>query len=142
MELSRNAYRVLVGIPEGKRPLRKQRHSWEDNIEMDMREVDCDAEDWINLAQDRIQWRAYISATMNLLKSQLVIRLNCVVCIIISTILRINDYHDRLMYYLLSLVVLVYVKKVYSLQALLGYILYQSNARFHQPSLKVAKRRI
>ncbi|KAJ4448726.1 hypothetical protein ANN_00117 [Periplaneta americana] len=53
---SRNAYRMLVGWPEGKRPLGRQRRRWEDNIKMDLREVGYDDRDWINLAQDRDQW--------------------------------------------------------------------------------------
>ncbi|KAJ4438227.1 hypothetical protein ANN_14166 [Periplaneta americana] len=63
---SRNAYRVLVGRPEGKRPLGRPRRRWEDNIKMDLREVGYDGRDWINLAQDRDQWRAYVRAAMNL----------------------------------------------------------------------------
>ncbi|KAJ4436659.1 hypothetical protein ANN_16790 [Periplaneta americana] len=63
---SRNAYRVLVGRPDGKRPLGRPRHRWEDNIKMDLREVGYDDRDWINLAQDRDQWRAYVRAAMNL----------------------------------------------------------------------------
>ncbi|KAJ4449139.1 hypothetical protein ANN_00534 [Periplaneta americana] len=63
---SRNAYRVLVGRPEGKRPLGRPRRRWEDNIIMDLREVGYDGRDWINLAQDRDQWRAYVRAAMNL----------------------------------------------------------------------------
>ncbi|KAJ4443541.1 hypothetical protein ANN_05214 [Periplaneta americana] len=63
---SRNAYRVLVGRPEGKRPLGKPRRRWEDNIKMDLREVRYDDRDWINLAQDRDQWWAYVRAAMNL----------------------------------------------------------------------------
>ncbi|KAJ4443978.1 hypothetical protein ANN_05767 [Periplaneta americana] len=63
---SRNAYRVLVGRPEGKRPLRRPRRRWEDNIKMDLREVGYDDRDWINLAQDRDRWRAYVRAAMNL----------------------------------------------------------------------------
>ncbi|KAJ4449178.1 hypothetical protein ANN_00574 [Periplaneta americana] len=63
---SRNAYRVLVGRPEGKRPLGRPRRRWEDNIIMDLREVGCDDRDWINLAQDRDRWRAYVRAAMNL----------------------------------------------------------------------------
>ncbi|KAJ4429706.1 hypothetical protein ANN_21909 [Periplaneta americana] len=61
-----NAYRVLVGRPEGKRPLGSPRRRWEDNIKMDSREVGYDDRDWINLAQDRDQWRAYVRAAMNL----------------------------------------------------------------------------
>ncbi|KAJ4450407.1 hypothetical protein ANN_01831 [Periplaneta americana] len=63
---SRNAYRVLVGRPEGKRPLGRSRHRWEDNIKMDLREMGYDDRDWINLAQDRDRWRAYVRAAMNL----------------------------------------------------------------------------
>jgi hypothetical protein len=49
----RGAYRALVGIPEGRRPLGRPRRRWEDNIKMDLREVGCGGADWINLAQDR-----------------------------------------------------------------------------------------
>ncbi|KAJ4436507.1 hypothetical protein ANN_16538 [Periplaneta americana] len=63
---SRNAYRVLVGRPEGKRPLGSPRRRWEDNIKVDLREVGYDDRDWINLAQDRDQWWAYVRAAMNL----------------------------------------------------------------------------
>ncbi|KAJ4428047.1 hypothetical protein ANN_24061 [Periplaneta americana] len=63
---SRNAYRVFVGRPEGKRPLGRPRGRWEDNIKMDLREVGYDDRDWINLAQDRDRWRAYVRAAMNL----------------------------------------------------------------------------
>ena len=66
MEQSRNAYRVLVGKPEGKRPLGRPIRRWEDNIKMDLREVGCDTGDWIDLAEVRDQWRAYVRATMNL----------------------------------------------------------------------------
>ena len=59
-------YRVLVGISEGKRPLGRPRHRWEDNIKMDLVEVGCDPEDWISLAEDRDQWRAYVWAVINL----------------------------------------------------------------------------
>ncbi|KAJ4434569.1 hypothetical protein ANN_23131 [Periplaneta americana] len=65
---SRNAYRVLVGRPEGKRPLGRPRRRCED-IKMDLREVGYDGRDWINLAQDRDQWRAYVRAAMNLRKT-------------------------------------------------------------------------
>ncbi|KAJ4432614.1 hypothetical protein ANN_21237 [Periplaneta americana] len=63
---SRNAYRVLVGRPEGKRPLWRPRRRWENNIKMDLRELGYDDRDWINLAQDRDQWRAYVRAAVNL----------------------------------------------------------------------------
>ncbi|KAJ4428247.1 hypothetical protein ANN_24264 [Periplaneta americana] len=59
-------YRVLVGRSEGKRPLGSLRCRWEDNIKMDLREVGYDDREWINLAQDRDRWRAYVRATMNL----------------------------------------------------------------------------
>ncbi|KAJ4450563.1 hypothetical protein ANN_01990 [Periplaneta americana] len=63
---SRNAYKVLVGRSEGGRPLERSRRRWEDNIKIDLREVGYDGRDWINLAQDRDQWRAYVRAAMNL----------------------------------------------------------------------------
>ena len=53
VEQSRNAYRVLVGKPEGKRPLGRPRHRWEDDIRMDLREVGCDPGEWIDLAENR-----------------------------------------------------------------------------------------
>jgi hypothetical protein len=55
-----------VGNPEGKRPLRKPRRRWADNIKMDLREIGCDGMDWIDLAQDKDQWRALMNAVMNL----------------------------------------------------------------------------
>ena len=66
MEQSRNTYRVLVGNPEGKRPLGRPRRRWEDNITMDLREVGCDPGELIDLAEDRDQWRASVWAVMNL----------------------------------------------------------------------------
>ena len=57
-------YRVLVGKPEGKRPLGRPR--WEDNLKMDLQEVDCGGMDWIELAKDRDRWRALVSTVMNL----------------------------------------------------------------------------
>ena len=62
----RRVYRVLVGKPEGKRPLGRPRHRWEDNIKMDLQEVGCGVKDWIELAQDRDRWRALVNAVMNL----------------------------------------------------------------------------
>ena len=59
-------YRVLVGKPESKSPSGRPRRRWVDNIKMDLREVGCDLEDWIALAEDRDQWRAYLRAGMNL----------------------------------------------------------------------------
>ena len=66
MEQSRNAYRVLMGKPEGKRPLGRPRRRWDDNIKMVLREVGCNPGDCIHLAEDRDQWRAYVRAVMNL----------------------------------------------------------------------------
>jgi hypothetical protein len=62
----RGAYRALVGKPEGRRPLGRPRHRWEDNIKMDLREVGWGGMDWINLAQDRDRWTALVNAVMNL----------------------------------------------------------------------------
>ena len=59
-------YRVLVGKPERKRPLGRHRRRWEDNIKMDLQEVGCGNMDWIELAQDRDRWRAFVNAVMNL----------------------------------------------------------------------------
>jgi hypothetical protein len=59
-------YRVLVGKPEGRRPLGRPRRRWEDNIRMDLREVGYGCVDWMDLAQDRDRWRARVSAVMNL----------------------------------------------------------------------------
>ena len=55
-----------MGKPEGKRPLGRPRRLWEDNIKIDLREVGCDSGEWIELAQDRDQRRAYVRAVMNL----------------------------------------------------------------------------
>ena len=62
----REVYRVLVGKPEGKRPLGRPRRRWMDNIRMDLQEVGCGYIDWIGLAQDRDRWRTLVSAVMNL----------------------------------------------------------------------------
>ena len=62
----KGVYRVLVGKPEGKRPLERPRRRWEDNIKMDLQEVGCGSMDWIELAQDRGRWRALVTAVMNL----------------------------------------------------------------------------
>jgi hypothetical protein len=66
MGVGRFMYRVLVGKPEGKRPLGRPMHRWEDNIRLDLREVGCGCVDWMELAQDRDGWRALVSAVMNL----------------------------------------------------------------------------
>jgi hypothetical protein len=62
----RGAYRVLVGRPDGKRPLRRPMRRWEDNIKMDLREIEIDGANWIRLAQDRVQWRAFVNTVINL----------------------------------------------------------------------------
>jgi hypothetical protein len=61
-----NAYRILVGNPEGKRPLGRLRDRWVDSIKMDLREIEWDGMDWIDLAEDREQWRALVNMVMNL----------------------------------------------------------------------------
>ena len=62
----RGMYRVLVGKPEGKRPLGRPKRRWVDNIRKDLQEVRCGYVDWIGLAQDRDRWRTLVSAVMNL----------------------------------------------------------------------------
>jgi hypothetical protein len=59
-------YRVLVGKPEGKRPLRRPRRRWEGHIKMDLQEMGCASMDWIELAKYRDRWRAIVNAVMNL----------------------------------------------------------------------------
>jgi hypothetical protein len=66
MRVGRGAYRVLIWRPEGKRPMGRPRHRWEDNIKMGLRETGIDGVNWIRLAQDRVQWRAFVNALMNL----------------------------------------------------------------------------
>jgi hypothetical protein len=61
-----NAYRILLGKPEGKRPLGRPRRRLVDNIKMDLREIGWDGMDWFNLAQDRDQWRALVNTVMHL----------------------------------------------------------------------------
>jgi hypothetical protein len=62
----RNVYRILVGKPEGKRPLGRPRRRWENNIRMDLRDIGWGGMDWIDLAQDRDQWRALVNTVTNL----------------------------------------------------------------------------
>jgi hypothetical protein len=62
----RGVYRVLVGRPEGKRPLGRPRHRWEDNIKMDLREIGIDGANWFRLALDRVHWRVLVTTVMNL----------------------------------------------------------------------------
>jgi hypothetical protein len=62
-------YRCLqgfVGRPKGKRPLERHRRRWEDNTKMDLRETEIDGGNWIRLAQNRVQWRAFVNTVMNL----------------------------------------------------------------------------
>jgi hypothetical protein len=61
-----NAYRILVGRPEGKRPLGRPRHRWVDNIKRDLREIEWGGMDWIHLAEDREQKRDHVNMIMNL----------------------------------------------------------------------------
>jgi len=61
----RGVYRVLVGKSEGKRPLGRPRHRWEDNNKMDLQEVGCGGMDWIELTQDRDMWQVLVNAVMN-----------------------------------------------------------------------------
>jgi hypothetical protein len=61
----RNAYRILVGMPQEKRPLGRQRRGWVDSIKMDLREIGWDGVDWIDLAQNRDQWMALVNTVMN-----------------------------------------------------------------------------
>jgi hypothetical protein len=63
---TRNAYRILVGKPEGKRPLGRPRRRWVDDIKMNLGEIGQDGRDWIELAQDRDQGRALVNMVMNL----------------------------------------------------------------------------
>jgi transcription termination factor 2 len=63
---TRNTYRILVGKPEGKRPLGRPKRRWVDNIKMDLREIGWYGMDWIDLAEDRNQWRAHVNTVMNL----------------------------------------------------------------------------
>jgi hypothetical protein len=61
----REAYRILIGKPERRKPLGRPRRRWEDNIKMDVREAGCGGINWIDLAQDRGRWRAVVNAVMN-----------------------------------------------------------------------------
>ena len=66
MNEAKGVYRVLVGKPEGRRPLGRPRRRWVDDIRMDLQEVGCGYMDWIGLAQDKDRWRTLVSAVMNL----------------------------------------------------------------------------
>jgi len=62
----RRVHRALVGKPEGKIPLGRPRHRWEDNIKMDLQEVGGGCGDWMELTRDKDSWRAFVSTVMNL----------------------------------------------------------------------------
>jgi hypothetical protein len=64
MRENMNAYRILMGIPEGKSPLGRPKRRWVDNIKMGLREIGWDVMDWIDLAQNRDQWRAIVNTVM------------------------------------------------------------------------------
>ena len=66
MGQGRGVYRVLAGKPEGKKPLRRPRHRWEDNIKTDLQEVRVGCGDWMELAQDWDRWRTLVRMVMNL----------------------------------------------------------------------------
>jgi hypothetical protein len=70
MRERRGAYRILFGRPEGRRPLERPRHKWEDNIKMDLQAVVWHGTDWIDLAQDRDKWYALVNMVTNLWVSQ------------------------------------------------------------------------
>jgi hypothetical protein len=61
-----NAWRILVGKPEGKKPLGRPKRRWVDNIKMDLRDIGWDGVEWIDMTQDRDQWRAFVNAVLNL----------------------------------------------------------------------------
>jgi hypothetical protein len=65
MGQGKGVYRVLVGRPEDKRPLGRPGRRWEDNIKLDLRETGIDGANWIRLAQDRVQWRAFVNTIMS-----------------------------------------------------------------------------
>jgi len=62
----KGVYRVMVGRPEGKRPLGRPRRRWEGTIKLDLREIGIDGANWIQLAQDSVQWQAFVNTVMNL----------------------------------------------------------------------------
>jgi hypothetical protein len=66
MGKGRGVYRVLVGRPEGKRPVGRSRNRWADNIKIDLRKIGIDGANWIQLAKDRVQWRACVNTVVNL----------------------------------------------------------------------------
>jgi hypothetical protein len=63
---NRNACRILLGKPEGKRPLERPRRRWVDNIKLDLREIEWDGVNWIDMAQDRDKWKVLVNTVLNL----------------------------------------------------------------------------
>ena len=66
MEEERSAFKTLTGKPTGKRPLTKPRHRWNDNIRMDLTEIGINTRNWVDSAQDRGYWRAFVNVALNL----------------------------------------------------------------------------
>jgi hypothetical protein len=66
MREARDVYRVLVGRPEGKRSLGRPRRGWDDNVKMDLREIGINGANWSRLAQNSVQWWAFVNTVMNL----------------------------------------------------------------------------
>ena len=66
MEESRSAFKILIGKPAGKRRLGRSRRRWEDNIRMELEEIGINAGNWVDSAQDRDYWRAFVNAALNL----------------------------------------------------------------------------
>jgi hypothetical protein len=66
MVKERGVYRILVGKPEGKRPLGRHRRRWEDNMKTELREIGIDGVNWIQVALDKVQWRSFVNTVMNL----------------------------------------------------------------------------
>ena len=66
MEEGRSAFKILTGKPIGKRPLRRPRRRWEDNIRMELKEIGFNVKNWVDLTQDRDYWRTLVNATLNL----------------------------------------------------------------------------
>ena len=67
MEEGRSAFKILTGTPAGKRSLRRPRHIWKDNIRMDIKEIGINTRNWVDSAQDRDYWRAFLNVALNLL---------------------------------------------------------------------------
>jgi hypothetical protein len=85
MREKRNAYSILVGKLEGKRPLGRPRRRWVDNIKMDLREIGWDGVVWIDMAQDRDQWRALVNTVLNLRVPQNAGKFILLICVVMNT---------------------------------------------------------